>query len=117
MVMNVIKAEIIIKNFNKKRQKFYFWWSNNDERIIPVEIVRCPKRINESKPYCYNVGIAFENINYISVPAHTLYNSREELIEDQINQLEELYMSVQQKSFDTDRSLYERKIAKLKKML
>ena len=115
--MNVIKSETIIKNFNKKGQRFYFWWSNTDERIIPVEIVSCPKRINESNPYRYNVGIAFENINYISVPAHTLYNSRRELIEDRINRLEDLCMSVQHKAFDTDRSWYERKIIELKKML
>lgn len=116
MVVNVIKSETIIKNFNKKGQKFYFWWSNNDERIIPVEIVSCPKRINESQPYCYNVGIAFDNINYISVPAHTLYTSRKELIEDRINQLEEDW-KIDNRVFKTDRSWYEQQINDLKKML
>lgn len=114
--MNVIKSEIIINNFNKKGQKFYFWWSNKDERIIPVEIVSCPKRINESKPYCYCVGIAFENINYISVPAHTLYNSRKALIEDRIKHIEEEEMEYIDKS-NSDRSWCERKIVELKKML
>jgi hypothetical protein len=116
MVMNVIKAETIIKNFNKKGQRFYFWWSNNDERIIPVEIVSCPKHIDESKPYCYNVGIAFENINYISVPAHTLYNSRRELIEDRIKQIEEVEMRYIDKS-NSDRCWCESQIKELKKML
>lgn len=114
--MNVIKSETIIKNFNKKRQKFYFWWSNKDECIIPVEIVSCPKRINESKPYCYHVGIAFKNINYISVPAHTLYNSRKELIEDKIKQIEEEEMTYIDKP-NSDRCLCVRKIKELKKML
>ena len=114
--MNAIKSEIIIKNFRKKGQKFYFWWSSNDERIIPVEIVSCPKRINEYNPYRYYVGIAFENINYLSVPAHTLYNSRKELIEDKINQFEELWEQ-DYKIFKTDRSWYEKKIEELKKML
>lgn len=114
--MNAIKSETIIKNFNKKGQKFYFWWSFTDERIIPVEIVSCPKRINEYNPYRYNVGIAFENINYISVPAHALYNSRKELIEDKIKQLEEMW-EIDNNVFKTDRSWYEKKIEELKKML
>ena len=114
--MNVIKSETIIKNFNKKGQKFYFWWSNNDERIIPVEIVSCPKRISEYNMYRYYVGIAFENINYISVPAHTLYTSRKELIEDRINQLEEAW-KIDNNVFKTDRSWYERQIEELKKMM
>lgn len=116
MDINVIKSETIIKNFNKKGQKFYFWWSNTDERIIPVEIVSCPKRINEYNPYRYNVGIAFENINYISVPAHTLYNSRRELIEDRMNQHEEVW-KIDNSVFETDRSWYEDKIKELKKMM
>lgn len=113
---NVIKSETIIKNFHTKGQKFYFWWSNNDERIIPVEIVSCPKRINQYNPYRYHVSIAFKNTNNLSVPAHTLYTSRRELIEDRINQLEEDW-KIDNMVFKTDRSWYERQIKELKKMM
>ena len=116
MVVNVIKSEMIIKNFNKKGQKFYFWWSANDECIMPVEIVSCPKHIKEYNPYRYHVGIAFKNTNNLSVPAHTLYNSRKELIEDRINQLEEDW-KIDYRVFKTDRSWYEQQINELKKML
>ena len=111
-----IKSETIINNFNKKGQKFYFWWSTNDQRIIPVEIVSCPKRIDMYNIYRYNVGIAFENINYISVPAHTLYNSRKALIEDRIKQFEEMW-EIDNRVFKTDRCWYDRQIEDLKKML
>lgn len=114
--MNAIKSETIIKNFHKKGQKFYFWWSGTDNRIIPVEIVSCPKRIDEYNPYRYYVGIAFENINYISVPAHNLYTSRKELIEDRIKQLEEMW-KIDNNVFKTDRSWYEKQIDELNKML
>lgn len=113
-IMNAIKSEAIIKNFHKKGQKFYFWWSKGS--IIPVEIVSCPKRINEYNPYRYYVGIAFDNINYISVPAHTLYNSRKELIEDRISSLEEDW-KIDNIVFQTDRSWYENQIKELREMI
>lgn len=91
---DVLEGQKIIEKFRAKKRKdrrrFYFWYSDALQRVLPVEIIKIDNDPNNR----YNVMVCYQPNGYDTwdnrfVRACDLFNSRKELVDEMIKRKEE----------------------------
>ena len=100
--LNIIE---MFRGGRKYRRKFYFWFHNKEQKIVPVEVVDISRVDDDDCDIRYDVYVRYqvegdETWHWNWVSAGDLFNSRKELVEALVarkeEEMEEFHQKVQE---------------------